>query len=89
MDSNRLGKTRRERDKKGLTIVYCKYCLEPFNLKDLAYREGNNDVCRSPKCLEYYYKERASDLRRSQLKQKKRQLEENFTDPSWMTGEGF
>ena len=84
-----VSKTKKAREKKGFLVVFCKYCLKPHYLKDLAFREGNNDVCRDPKCLNYYYKERASDLRRSQLKQKKRQLEENFIDPSWMTGEGY
>ena len=87
MASRKEGQTKREKEKKGLYYIYCMYCCKPVMFKELAVREGRYDVCRKPECLEHYYKERKVKQKRSLEQQRKRLLEENYPDPTWMTGE--
>lgn len=89
MDSSRPpGKTRKDKERQKAVTIYCMYCREPMPYRELAIHEGRYDVCRKLECLGFYYKEREVKLKRSIQQQKKRQLEENYPDPTWMTGEG-
>lgn len=87
MASRAPGRTKKEKERRGLYFVYCMYCRNPVMMKDLAVKEGRYDVCRKPECLESYYTERKVKLKRSLDQQRKRQLEENYPDPTWMTGD--
>lgn len=89
MDSKtkRRDRATKERQKAGLTYIYCMYCCKPKKKNELAISEGRYDVCRDEKCMEHYAKERISKLKQSKIDQRKRQLEENYPDPTWMTGD--
>ena len=77
----------REKYSKGMHKVYCMYCLRPYNMKDLFKKEGRYDVCREPACIEAYHKDRQSQLNRVKQATRKKTLEENYPDPTWMVGE--
>ena len=80
-------KYQREKYVKDLTRVFCMYCLRPHYLKDLFKREGRFDVCRDDKCIEAYYRDRRAQMNRAKQETRKKTLEENYPDPTWMTGE--
>ena len=84
---SRNDRATKERYQKGLSKVYCMYCLEPYNMKDLFKKEGRFDVCKNPKCIEAYYLDRRTQIERSKKETRKKTLEENYPDPTWMTGE--
>ena len=87
MDSKKKTKSKIEREKRGTTYVYCMYCREPVLFKDLMVKEGRYDVCKKEECQIAYTKEKKFKQKISLEHQRKRLLEENYPDPSWMTGE--
>lgn len=84
---SRKDRATRERYQKGLSKVYCMYCCEPFNMKDLFKKEGRYDVCKKRECIEAYRNDKLTQISRVKKESRKKQLEENYPDPTWMVGE--
>ena len=80
-------KSIREKYSKGMSKVYCMFFMKPHNMKDLFKKEGRYDVCRDPDCIEDYYKDKSVQANRTKQETRKKTLEENYPDPTWMVGE--